>query len=66
MRRSRAALADLAGKVQRDDFVYLHLSGHGAQQPQAKTGNETDGLDEIFLPNDIGKWVNRTRACPTR
>ena len=59
-----AALADLAGKVQRDDFVYLHLSGHGAQQPQAKTGNETDGLDEIFLPNDIGKWVNRDKGVP--
>ena len=59
-----SALADLAGKVQRDDFVYLHLSGHGAQQPQAKTGNETDGLDEIFLPKDIDKWVNRDKGVP--
>jgi len=59
-----AALAALAAKVQRDDFVYLHLSGHGAQQPQAKTGNETDGLDEIFLPKDIDKWVNRDKGVP--
>ena len=59
-----AALADLAGKVERDDFVYLHLSGHGAQQPQAKAGNETDGLDEIFLPKDIDKWVNRDKGVP--
>ena len=60
----KAALADLAAKVQRDDFVYLHLSGHGAQQPQAKAGNETDGLDEIFLPADIGKWVDRDKGVP--
>ena len=60
----KAALADLAAKVQRDDFVYLHLSGHGAQQPQAKAGDETDGLDEIFLPVDIGKWINRDAGVP--
>ena len=50
--------------MQRDDFVYLHLSGHGAQQPQSKVGNETDGLDEIFLPKDIDKWVNRDKGVP--
>ncbi|MGX5840029.1 caspase family protein [Mesorhizobium sp. ArgA1] len=60
----KAALADLAAKVQRDDFVYLHLSGHGAQQPQAKGGDETDGLDEIFLPNNIEKWVDREKGVP--
>ncbi|MER8842907.1 caspase family protein [Mesorhizobium sp. M0913] len=60
----KAALADLAIKVARDDFVYLHLSGHGAQQPEAKTGDETDGLDEIFLPSDIDKWVNRDAGVP--
>jgi hypothetical protein len=59
-----AALASLAAKVQRDDFVYLHLSGHGAQQPQAKEGNETDGLDEIFLPKDIDRWINRDKGVP--
>ncbi|RWO45672.1 MAG: caspase family protein [Mesorhizobium sp.] len=60
----KAALADLAAKVQRDDFVYLHLSGHGAQQPQMVKGDETDGLDEIFLPVDIGKWINRDAGVP--
>lgn len=60
----KAALADLAAKVQRDDFVYLHLSGHGARQPQAKRGDETDGLDEIFLPSDIDKWVRREEGVP--
>ncbi|MEP6565397.1 MAG: caspase family protein, partial [Mesorhizobium sp.] len=60
----KAALADLAAKVKRDDFVYLHLSGHGAQQPEAKKGDETDGLDEIFLPVDIDKWVKREEGVP--
>lgn len=60
----KAALADLAAKVQRDDFVYLHLSGHGAQQPETKKGDETDGLDEIFLPVDIDKWVKREEGVP--
>jgi len=59
-----AAFADLAAKVQRDDFVYLHLSGHGAQQPERKAGDETDGLDEIFLPMDIQKWVDREAGVP--
>lgn len=60
----KAALADLAAKVQRDDFVYLHLSGHGAQQPERVKGDETDGLDEIFLPVDIDKWINRDAGVP--
>ncbi len=52
------ALNILTEKLQRDDFVYLHFSGHGSQQPQAKSqsNHETDGLDEIFLPTDIGQW----------
>ena len=64
MRRSWPRSPTSRPKCERDDFVYLHLSGHGAQQPQAKTGNETDGLDEIFLPKDIDKWVNRDKGVP--
>ncbi|RUX05286.1 MAG: caspase family protein [Mesorhizobium sp.] len=60
----KTALADLAAKVRRDDFVYLHLSGHGAQQPERVNGDETDGLDEIFLPVDIEKWINRDAGVP--
>ena len=58
------ALAAIAAKVKRDDFVYLHLSGHGTQQPQTKDGDETDGLDEIFLPSDTDKWVDREKGVP--
>jgi hypothetical protein len=51
-------LAAIAKKAEADaaagaePFVYIHLSGHGANQPQKKEGDETDKLDEIFLPAD--------------
>jgi len=54
------ALEALASRVGAGDFVYLHFSGHGSQQPTRKAGagaaRETDGLDEIFLPADVGAW----------
>jgi Caspase domain len=59
-----AGLAELAAKAEQGDFVYLHLSGHGAQQPEMQEGNETDGLDEIFLPNNINKWTDRSKGVP--
>jgi len=51
-------LDELAGQVSAGDFVYLHFAGHGARQPQGAhdTDSEPDGLDEIFLPRDIGRW----------
>ena len=52
----RGAFADLTAKVQPGDFVYLHFSGHGTQAPSAHPETELDGLDELFLPVDIGKW----------
>lgn len=60
----KAALQSIADKAVQGDFVYLHLSGHGAQQPETQTGNETDGLDEIFLPSDTGKWADRSKGVP--
>lgn len=59
-----AALNGVAEKAGRGDFVYLHFSGHGAQQPETVDGNETDGLDEIFLPADTSKWVDQTSGVP--
>lgn len=51
-------LTRLASQVKEGDFVYLHFSGHGSQQPttRGKQPVEPDGLDEIFLPADVGKW----------
>lgn len=52
----RQAMADLAGRLQPGDFVYLHFSGHGSQSPAVDPDSELDGLDELFLPVDIGPW----------
>ncbi|HEV7255983.1 MAG TPA: caspase family protein [Mesorhizobium sp.] len=58
-------LKSVAEKAGRGDFVYLHFSGHGAQQPAAgEGGDETDGLDEIFLPADTSKWADQTKGVP--
>lgn len=58
-----AALADLAANASAGDWVVVYLSGHGSQQPQGVPLNgyiEPDGLDEIFLPQDIGVWDGKT------
>jgi len=52
----RTAFADLTARVQPGDFVYLHFSGHGTQAPSLNPDTELDGLDELFLPTDIGPW----------
>ncbi|MCX7286385.1 MAG: caspase family protein [Rhodobacterales bacterium] len=58
----RGAFADLTAKVQPGDFVYLHFSGHGTQAPALDPSTEVDGLDELFLPVDIGQWSNQAGA----
>lgn len=59
-----ATLGEIAGKVQRDDFVYLHYSGHGSQQPTLTPETESDGLDEILLPADTSPWDNEAKRLP--
>lgn len=53
-------LAEVTSQAKRGDLVYLHFSGHGSQQPEdvARTdrGHKPDGMNEIFLPRDIGAW----------
>ena len=52
-----AALRNLEEKVQEDDFVLLHFSGHGSRQPaKPDATEELDGYDEIFLPADVAVW----------
>jgi len=58
-----AALEALAGKAAKGDFVFLLFAGHGSQQPARGIGPsnpEPDGLDETFLPRDIGRWEDST------
>ena len=60
----RQAVADLTARVQPGDFVYLHFSGHGSQMPARDPNSELDGLDEIFLPVDIGPWNDTASTVP--
>lgn len=50
-------LAELA--IPGDQIVVL-MAGHGSQSPQRRDPEdddlEPDGLDEVFLPRDIGPW----------
>ncbi|MCU0903982.1 MAG: caspase family protein [Tabrizicola sp.] len=55
----RGAFAELTAEVRPGDFVYLHFSGHGTQAPALDPTTELDGLDELFLPVDIGPWSDQ-------
>lgn len=59
-----ATLAEVADKAQPGDFVYLHYSGHGSQQPTLTPETETDGLDEILLPADSAPWDKQAKRIP--
>jgi hypothetical protein len=59
------ALDGLAARVAPGDQVLLYFAGHGSQMPadpQTPQGRaESDGLHEIFLPADVGRWNPATR-----
>lgn len=61
-----AELDRLAKTAVKDDFVLLYFAGHGSQQPvdrNTPAGRaESDGLFEIFLPRDVGKWSGEQSA----
>lgn len=61
-----AGLDRLAGKVGPGDTALIFLSGHGSQAPEiapeGKAIPEADGMDEIFLPIDIGTWNDTAGA----
>lgn len=59
------ALARIAAGAQPGDFVYVQLSGHGMQQPAADPASEPDGMDEVFLPADIGQWTDPKKGVPS-
>ncbi|WP_256752457.1 caspase family protein [Mesorhizobium sp. Mes31] len=50
-----AGLDHLADTAANGDLVIFYFSGHGSQQPDLN-GDEEGGLDQIFLPYDIGRW----------
>lgn len=52
-------LKKLAERARAGDQVVVFLAGHGSQQPvcvEDRDYPEPDGLDEIFLPQDVGTW----------
>jgi hypothetical protein len=61
-----AALEATVAKARAGDYVLLFFAGHGSQQPQDRSRKdqqpEPDGLSEIFLPRDIGRWDGKTGA----
>lgn len=60
------ALGDLAQTAKPGETIFLLLAGHGSQQPADTSSpegrQEADGLTEIFLPMDVGKWDGRIGA----
>ena len=54
------ALAALPSLMRSGDMAFLYFAGHGSQQPQGgREWSKADGLDEIFLPRDVGHWDER-------
>ena len=52
-----AALAALPDRMHRGELAFLYFAGHGSQQPQGdRDWTKADGLDETFLPRDVGRW----------
>ncbi len=43
------------------DFLFFYYAGHGSQQP-ADDDTEPDGLEEIILPKDIGRWDGTAKS----
>ena len=52
------ALNVLPRRTAAGDSVFLYFAGHGSRQPQpGQSWTKADGLDEIFLPRDVGRWT---------
>jgi Caspase domain len=61
-----AALDQLVAKTRNGDFAFIYFAGHGSQMPADRSTpqgkREGDGLHEIFLPRDVGKWNDTVGA----
>lgn len=58
-----AAFRTLATQVAPGDQVLILLAGHGTQQPDFSADEEEpDGLDEVFLPRDAGRWGDQQKT----
>lgn len=57
------AFSDLARSSAAGDLAIITMSGHGTRQPD-NNGDETDGLDELFLPADTARAEAGSNAIP--
>ena len=57
------ALGALAAHSAAGDLVMVTMSGHGTRQPD-DNGEESDGLDEVFLPADTARSEPGAKAIP--
>jgi hypothetical protein len=52
--------ASLAERAAAGDIVFIMIAGHGSQlvndNPDDPRDDERDGLDEVFLPQDVAEW----------
>ncbi len=55
--------AEISSRAMPGDLVYVHLSGHGTRQHDLE-GDETDGLDEVFLPANVARAENGGTVVP--
>lgn len=58
-----AAFDALEQEARPGDFIYVHMSGHGTQQAD-RNGDESDGVDEVFLPADTARAAPGTGVIP--
>jgi len=63
LRNILAALARIADASKAGDRVVLYFAGHGVQQIDA-SGDEADGLDEVFLPADATRFDSKSTSVP--
>ncbi len=59
------AIERLIAESNPHDYALIYLAGHGSQQPDLNPSDddpEPDGMDELFLPADIGVWTSETKG----
>jgi len=54
------AFEDLPARIEDDDVVLVHYSGHGSQMTD-REGDEPDGMDETIVPHDSGRAPHPNR-----
>lgn len=56
------ALDALVATSRKGDYVIVFFSGHGVQVPDLVKRDEPDGLNEAFVPLDVGHWDPKTQT----